>query len=585
MSALSVTPAAARLPGMQPNEPRYYLEHEGRTRGPFDPSGLRELVASGDLTRATKMLREGTTEWSDAGTLAPELFVAPRPRASGRTKLLLGLGLGLALGGVALVVAYAVTRASGGPPDLADEVLLAALPSDVDAVKLGAIAPEPLVLRASAFNGIFGGYDLAGALLDPDDTIVDALARPDLRADLQRMLGVAAALDGLGTVEHGEQTLFLFHGSAPDGGAPLTLRESREHSFSGLEGRCTPSEGGDGGVCSDGPALVRRAPWTLFARRPVAEAVARDWVRTNRPETTNMEVARALLRRLEGHPEAHLDIKPESLRPTLIQPCVAVLGLAGVLRCLPSGLDATFSRLSGLTRGVAREGHPPLHPDPERYVVRFDLLARDARDAESIAAELDAFRRDWRAHFDNQGMDLVAQLRGSERADADFVESRYRTFERALAESTIETEDAHVVWTLATDLTDAEQSDVARHVATRAERVGQVERVLTAVLEGTAPPRPDLVALVGEERADAMLVPRATAEDCEAIRAHVAELVAAGVPTAQFGLRFQQETRFAEGRCAGTPLTPEARACLVGAADFAAMAACELPSLTPKANR
>lgn len=594
----------------------YWVQWEGEAKGPYTIDAVEKLVQRGAVTSETP-LRPGHREtWLRAveipevaavlsahlprtavmpglsGALPALAPPAPGPRRSPR-RLLFGIGAGLG-GGLLIVgvVAIGVTVLDREPA-FPDAILAEGLPSQVSTLIVIRL-PEDIEaddemrgLRWSDLAVFCGGRDIAKRLIaghgrSPGELLadgtLDVLRGERLRDHMQCGQRLDAAMGRFHMVfvtfpEGDRQRTIGLMPLRDLADPPFTM----PYNFSGLEGRCEP-DGESSSECDDDAfALVRRGPWWAFGMASGISAYAREWNRGDeRPVTTNMEYARLLAEAVDDAAlVAGVYVRPEAL--PMADMCAHVPG--GLGECLPDEVAPTLTRILTRIRAVSTAIKVPDvdHFDPEvGWTMSF--AARDESDAEDLSRDLEELLRDWRAHLDNHQASFIETIRAGDDDDADQREAMLRAFIRAMADAEIEV-DGRVARLVAEDeLSEAEQREVAAQLDRRREIRAAASRVVLAVAAGLEPERSDLNRLVGEVSAAWMLQPRATAEQCDAIRAHIGELSGPGVATEDFGAVFRVRQRFAEGSCAGIVMPTEVASCLTAAQSPTAMDACPLPN-------
>ncbi len=567
---------------------RYYTDIEG-AEGPYGREQLDALVRRGLLGVDSNIVREGDTEWRAAREVVPELFAEKgRTSSGGRGWLKWAVigGVAVALTGLGVGLLLWAPWSSGGLVD--EDFLRASLPSDVSSFQYSPGLTEHEAsdgfpdLDAASMALFCSGRDIAGKLVDAEGDSVDTLAANGV-FDLFESPDVALELQcGRSTAEKAEPGWLLIRAGEEERpflvwhGQEANLIGARDHSFSGLDGLCMPNEENPAS-CAPGPALVGRDGWWVYGNSGAVADFARDWTREDRTETTSMEIVRLLSAAMSPAMEVRTVVKPDQLGILLRGACFRSAPSIALTGCFSDSLDDSVQRIQSLTRGVGWQRRPMVEGEELRHEYLF--LARDEADADSIATELDAVSRDWRAHLENTEAQAIEDMRESGGAHADFREAQLRAFVRAVHESEASVDGELVRWEIATDLVDSEERAATQRREALHARYEAIGRIVRALETEEKPERGDLVAVLGEQAADLILMPRATAAQCEQIRGRIAELESAGVQPSEFGAKFRQTQRFSTGSCAGMPMPQTLLSCVLEAPSFTNMEGCKGPSI------
>jgi len=596
----------------------FRVQWGAEVKGPYGVAALRTLINRGAVARHTMLSATGSDAWvradeipevaallrdrvpatvvmSAGAPLGPQLGVMPTPPAppakeSSKPKrvrtLLIAVGVGVA--SLAVLVGGVVFAATiSSEPVFPEAVLEDGLPSQVEtlvAIQVPTAEDQQVRgLRVSALAPYCGGVDIGRRLLEARGEEPDALLANGTLGLLQgatRRESLRCA-DGIASALQTSYFTYMVFDEAEEsrGIALLPLSElddppfSLSHNFSGLSGRCGPDDETPSECGPEYSATVRREGWWAFGRGASVAAFARQWNRgAERPDTTNMEYARLLAEEIDPQSQVSIVmVRPDAL--PFVDICEAVPG--GVPECLPNEVADTLTRVRTSTRAVSvavRQPDPDIFEPEVRWTMSF--AARDEADAEDVSRDLEELVRDWRAHLDNREAGFVETIRESGDDDMDRQEAMLRAFVRAMTAAEVQV-DGRIASIFAEDeLTDAEQREVTAYLAELRDHRIAASRVVLAVLADERPDLADLDALVGEGPAAWMLEPRATAEHCEEIRAHIASFSAPGAPPQDFGALFRLGQRFAEGTCAGTVLPQAISTCLTGATSATVMEAC-----------
>jgi hypothetical protein len=519
---------------------------------------------------------------------------APNPRASRRRQrwMIPALSLIVLISVGAGVGAWALTRGHASSLEPIASFAADGFPSKVSKLEVEHLSnyvasPDapPAFMDSALAEMLCGGIDVAGVLFDARGRPLEELEargflslfnRDGLREGLVCGGAARGAIEGesLGALTFGEDgdshVVVLLRGQAMNLPFP-------QHRFSGLHGFCEQAEGESDCLPEGHAAIFRDGRWA-FGKATAVEAYARAWTSTRRIESTHVEIARSLLDRVEGADRVKLFIRPTSI--ALASACGSVaphsLLLGFLPSCFPQGdLEQVTKAIEAKTRGFAFETDDALLRGRIRIVYTF--LARDEDAAAELERDVSDLHRDWLSHLDNHEAELVHLIRESKLIYRDHWETKLNAFVRALGESEIERDGDIVRLTLEANLSDSERRAMMLGSDEETRALQAIAELVEAVIEGEALPADALTHVVGEELATYMSLPRATQEDCAALRERLAALVAGGVPTELFGAKFSLEQRFADAACVGSPLPTELRTCEIGADSIAAMQGCAAP--------
>ncbi|MEI7893553.1 MAG: hypothetical protein WCI05_10700 [Myxococcales bacterium] len=133
---------------------------------------------------------------------------------------------------------------------------------------------------------------------------------------------------------------------------------------------------------------------------------------------------------------------------------------------------------------------------------RHAFVAKDEDNAKAIQTELQDFRKEWKAHLDNQ-TDAIwkarrEEIKGKKDEEREYLEAQMELMLRGIAKARVSRSGAVVLFDREPEVKESEAKAISRYWQSRKERSDLVARIIRTMASGREPETADLKALGGD---------------------------------------------------------------------------------------